>query len=438
MGSEAVSVSRFDPYVSSVEGMAAAALCSDSSWRPELSLSDLLDGQASVRLRETIPLWIRRKRGAFFSNSGLRSAALPSSPQGIGVRGPILDPAVGAGDLLIEVARHLPIDKDLTRTLRQWGELLHGRDIEPAFVRLAKARLVLLAASRGATANSGISDQLDDVLPEIKVGDGLDLLNDGWFGGYIVMNPPFTYRCAPEGAAWASGRTSLAAIFLAKVIEYAEPGTRLTAILPDVIRTGSRYDRLRSLVSDRLHTSAIETYGRFDAWTDVDVFILRGVVGDSTPSASSVQWWRWTAGERLGDRFDVCVGPVVPHRDPESGPMQPYLHARAIPLGGDFDVSHAEQRGFQKRLFSPPFIVVRRTSRPGDRLRGIGTLISGEGGVLVENHLIVLKPMDGSVDACRRVIDLLESMHTKQWLDERIRCRHLTVQALSEMPWFDS
>ena len=143
-------------------------------------------------------------------------------------------------------------------------------------------------------------------------------------------------------------------------------------------------------------------------------------------------------GAQLGDEFDVRVGPVVPHRDPESAPTKPYLHARAIPLGGDFDASHAEQRGFQKRLFRPPFVVVRRTSRPGDRSRGLGTVISEGGDVLVENHLIVLKPKGGSLDACHRLVGLLDSTHARQWLDERIRCRHLTVRSLSEMPLFDS
>ncbi len=436
MGTGSMSVSRFDSYVSSVEGMATGALRSASSGGPELPLSDLLDGQAGTNLRETVPLQARRARGAFFSSSGLRAAALAAWPTSIESASPFLDPAVGAGDLLIEVARHLPVEQDITLTLRKWAPLLHGRDVESAFVRLAKARLVLLAASRGAIAHGDGSAQLDDTLPGISVGDGLDLLNGGWAGGHIVMNPPFTYQPAPASVAWADGQTSTAALFLTAAVENARPGTRLTAILPDVVRTGSRYDRLRSLVAARLHASSVEVYGRFDAWTDIDVFILRGVIGDGTRGTSSVGWWRGTSGPTLSDKFDVRVGPVVPHRDPDSPRKHPYLHARAIPLGGDFDVSEAERRGYQQRMFTPPFVVVRRTSRPGDRSRGIGTVISGTEDVLVENHLVVLKPRDGSLDTCRRLVDLLGSARAKQWLDGRIRCRHLTVRALGEMPWF--
>ncbi len=435
-----VTVSTFESYVSSVEDQATAALASARIGRPALVQPDLLDGQAGNTLRETVPLNARRDCGAFFTGSTLRAVAFTSWT---GVAEPVLptlDPAVGAGDLLIEAAKVFPIDQDLTQTLRKWGELLHGRDVEPRFVRLCRARLVLLAASRGATA-VGVAPPppLSDVLPGIKVGDGLALLHRAHSAGHIVMNPPFTYRPASDSVTWGAGRTSLAAMFLGAAVESARPGTRLTAILPDVIRTGSRYDRLRSLVQSRLRVSSIEPYGRFDAWTDIDVFILRGVVADGGTDAPAVEWWDRPMGERVvGDKFDVHVGPVVPHRDSESGPSRPYLHARAIPLSGEFDVSSAEQRGFRKRLFRPPFVVVRRTSRPSDSSRGLGTMILGSQGALVENHLIVLKPKHGSLGACREVMALLDSTSAKQWLDERIRCRHLTVRAMSEMPWWTS
>ena len=438
MDSEAALLSRFEPYVASVEDLATAALRSSSTSRPEQADFDLLDGQVAVRLRDTTALNTRRSRGAFFSSTRLRSVALAEESPGGGARTATLDPAVGAGDLLIEVARRLPVSHDLVRTLQQWGLLLHGRDLEPVFVRLAKARLVMLAVSRGAKMNSDTTTGLDEFFPQIRVGDGLELLDSGCFGGHVVMNPPFTYHLADEGTAWASGRTNLAATFLAGFFDNAQPGTQLTAILPDVIRTGSRYARLRSLACERIHISSVEPFGRFDEWTDVDVFILRGTAREPQLTISDVQWWPNSSGETLGDRFDIHVGPVVPHRDSEYGDKHPYLHARSVPLGGDFDSSNADRRGYQRRLFRTPFVVVRRTSRPGDKSRGVGTVILGSQSVLVENHLIVLKPKDGSIGTCRRAADLLGSKYARQWLDDRIRCRHLTVRALRELPWFDS
>ena len=294
---------------------------------------------------------------------------------------------------------------------------------------------MLLAVARGAVAKVKSTDSLEAVLPEIKVGDGLELLASGWSGGHIVMNPPFTYRVASEGTSWASGRTSAAAIFLAAAVAGAQPGTWLTAILPDVIRAGSRYARLREFIGARLSVSSAMPYGQFDAWTDIDVFILRGVIEQTAVRDAATEWWHPTNGEQLGNKFDIHVGPVVPHRDQEPGRSYAYLRARDIPLGGEFDASHAERRGFQKRLFKPPFVVVRRTSRPGDKSRGLGTVIRGTESVLVENHLIVLKPKADSLDTCRRIVNMLDSARARKWLDNRIRCRHLTVRALSEMPW---
>ena len=434
----ALGMTSYDPYVSSVEDLAVAALDSSGSCRPALVSSELLDGQAGAVLRKSIPLEMRRKQGAFFSSSHLRAVALEPLQETSDSLGTYLDPAVGAGDLLIEVARQLPVQKDLGETLRFWGQLLHGRDLQPMFVRLAKARLVLLAVARGAVASTKNGDGLDDILPEIKVGDGLKLLAGGWSGTHIVMNPPFTYRQASEDINWASGQTSEAAMFLAAAVEGGEPGTHLTAILPDVIRAGSRYDQLRGVIGDRLHVITAKPYGQFDAWTDIDVFILRGVIEQREAGAAATQWWHRTDGECLGDKADISVGPVVPHRDQESEPSNPYLLARDIPLGGEFDVSQAERRGFQNRLFRPPFVVIRRTSRPGDKSRALGTLILGTGEVLVENHLIVIEPKDSSVDACHRILGVLASTHAREWLDNRIRCRHLTVRALNEMPWVES
>ncbi len=429
----------FEAYVASIEDRASAALVSAPEGSVLYGSDDLLDGQVSHKLREAIPLGVRRERGAFFTSSDLRSAALVAWPGTDGPSGPVLDPAVGAGDLLIEVAQSLPVFTGLDATLDFWGAQLHGRDIEPSFVRLAKARLALLAISRGAMPSAGPPLRLDDLFPGIAVGDGLDVLNDGWENGHILMNPPFGYHSPELAVEWAKGRTNMAASFLASAVEHSTAGTCLTAILPEVIRTGSRYGRLRAFVSERLRVIGVEPFGRFDSWTDVDVFTLRGVVTEATveEASGSVEWWQRSNGRRLGELFDVSVGSVVPHRDEESGEDHPYLQARQIPLGGEYDASEAEQRRFVSRLFEPPFVVVRRTSRPADRARGVGTLIEGSVGVLVENHLLVCKPKDGSIDSCRRAVAVLRSPESRAWLDQRIRCRHLTVGALREMPWLD-
>ena len=162
-------VSTFESYVSSVEDRATAALGVARVGQSTQVPLDLLDGQAAVALRETVPLKARRDTGAFFSSSDLRAAAFAACSEKTESAAPTLDPAVGAGDLLIEAAKALPIDPDLEQTLRHWGGLLHGRDIDPTFVRLTKARLVLLAFARGAgVIGSALPPTLSDVLPGIQ------------------------------------------------------------------------------------------------------------------------------------------------------------------------------------------------------------------------------------------------------------------------------
>ena len=433
-----MSTAPFRAYVSSVEALAIAALRGVKQTGLMFPLSDLLNGQAGDKLRETIPLQVRRELGAFFSGSKLRSAALVRGPSSPRVGQHILDPAMGAGDLLIEATHQLPADVDLAATLESWGGVLYGRDIHPDFVRLTKARLILAAVSRGAVPKGDHETTLENCFPGIQAGDGLELLDTDDTDGHIVMNPPFTHCDVPDGIDWTGGRTNSAAIFLARVVERARPGTIVSAILPDVIRTGSRYGRLRSAVTKRLDVFEIIPYGQFDQSTDVDVFILKGMIVGPSGDRSPFSWWRHTPGVTMGDHFTVSVGTVVPHRDLESQPLRNYLQAKAIPLGGKFQAADAEKRGFQQRTFSPPFVVVRRTSRPGDRSRGIGTMICGSTDVLVENHLIVLEPKDGSTTTCKRALNLLDSSSARDWLDNRIRCRHLTVGAIREIPWFRS
>jgi hypothetical protein len=40
------------------------------------------------------------------------------------------------------------------------------------------------------------------------------------------------------------------------------------------------------------------------------------------------------------------------------------------------------------------------------------------------------------VRTCRELLDILKDDQTTHWLDQRIRCRHLTVAALDELPWW--
>lgn len=80
-------------------------------------------------------------------------------------------------------------------------------------------------------------------------------------------------------------------------------------------------------------------------------------------------------------------------------------------------------------------MVIRRTSSPKDKYRASGAIISGKELVAVENHLIIIKPKNNTVKACNELLDLLKSESTNSFLNSRIRCRHLTVSAVKNIPY---
>ena len=122
-------------------------------------------------------------------------------------------------------------------------------------------------------------------------------------------------------------------------------------------------------------------------------------------SAPSAQWWQQPIGGCVGDMFDVHVGPVVPHRDVESGPNRDPTCTR----GQSRSVANSMWR-LRGEAASPVGCLARHSlwSSGGPRAPttaqgGLGTIIVGSQDVLVENHLIVLKPQDCSVDTCRQL-----------------------------------
>lgn len=216
-------------------------------------------------------------------------------------------------------------------------------------------------------------------------------------------------------------------------------GTTIVAILPDVLRTGSRYTKWRKTIEKCAKIEEIELLGRFDALTDVNIFICRLVIEETTIK-DRPSWWTSKANfnhspQKIGDYFEVRVGPVVPHRHPFEGFSYPYIHAHQLPSWKSVEAI-SEYRNFSGTTFLPPFVVVRRTSRPDDKYRAVGTIITGDTPVAVENHLIVLKPRSNALADCFRLLAVLQRNETNDWLNERICCRHLTVAALRELPWW--
>lgn len=428
---------QFASYVSNLENLLRSVVASGSGAGWESAIAAALDGGPAGELRRVVPLETMRSVGAFFTGSKLARCALRSALKTICADSTILDPSCGAGDLLVACARHLPTASSLARTLSLWGRHVIGRDLQPEFIRAAKIRLALTAIGRGVPTGKASLSNCEKIFPHIETRCGLSDHNALAAASHIVVNPPFTLVGAPEGCIWAAGKVNSAALFVQACLLNAKPGARIVAILPDVLRSGTRYRKWRELVESHCSVRRIAVYGQFDRWADVDVFILDAHISKPRKNQRSIQWQYPVdaSKERLSDRFSVSVGPVVSYRDPHRGPWFPFVISRNLPAWQT--VTHIPRhRRFSGRTLEPPLVVVRRTSRPGDKYRAVGTIIACKKPVAVENHLLVLQPHDGKVDTCTPLLSVLRNRRTNTWLDQRIRCRHLTVSSLRELPWW--
>jgi len=422
----------FSTYVGEIERLVGTVLSSGFDGL-QTQAAHTLDGEPGEALRESIDLDIRRTAGAFFSGSSLSNSLINTLVKPLDENSLILDPACGAGDLLLACSRRLPIAGSLPETLEAWGRQLFGLDLYPEFIRAARARLVLEAALRGRwKASPGLVD-IESWFPGIRVGDGLEIPEDLAEATHVVLNPPFSLIQTPRGVKWSSGQVSAAAVFMDRILAACEHGTDIAAILPDVLRSGTRYAKWRDHISKQATVRRVSIWGIFDPWADVDVFLLGVSIGGDSfepPMSAWVGSEEPTGGDTLKSIAKISVGSLVPHRHINRGQWHPYLYAQGLARWEKVDVASLPRKRFSGTVFAPPFIAVRRTSRPGDSGRAVGTVIIGDRPVAVENHLIVVRPNDASLDTCEEILTLLRSEATEQWLNHRIRCRHLTVRAL--------
>jgi len=396
-----------------------------------------LDGQASSALVNLVDINIRREYGIFFTH-GIFAKKVISPLSNILKNGPVVfDPTCGAGDLLIESAKYLPVKPTLISTLNLWGSLLYGLDLHQSLIDAAKYRLVLIAIIRGAKSN-GSTINLKAIFKNIRVADLIDNFETCNKADIIITNPPYI-KYKPSVTNESPRSTSMAGYIIDKIIENSKDGTKIVGVLPDVLRSGSSYVAWRNMVSRNLNYLTVKPQGRFDKNVDVDVFLLRGIIASNKKEKISSVWpdnfYVFTTNN-IGDYFEVCVGPVVPHRHISEGLWHAYIHARDCPpweqINSDRDMRKLR---FSGKVFKPPFVVIRRTSSPRDTRRAIATVVSGKRSVAVENHLIILTPKSSLLRDCKSLVKTLNSNAIDDFISKRNSCRHLTVQIVKNIPF---
>lgn len=426
----------FRPYVDTLAALFETA-AHEGLEAHDLQLQASLDGQPARELRSVYDADSLRNTGTYFTGSKLAQQLLKPYEKSLQKFACIVDPACGAGDLLVASARHLPSKSDVATTIREWGKQLVGFDVNNAFVDAARHRLALLALVRsGATHRTRRVSVLSEAFPHVRAGSGLQQWKLPTTGPMLILvNPPFSFSKADARCRWASGRVSLAASFLEKCLENAPRGSRILAILPDVLRTGTNYERWRWMISTKSRIRSVTVGRKFDAHTQVHVFLLELEVGGST-RRSTFAWARPAArcDRTVKDLFCLAVGAVVPFRLDGTGGWQEYADLSALPPWKTVTRLNRHVR-FGGATHRAPFVTIRRTSKSNSRYRCVGTLVTGKSRVAVENHLLVAIPRDKTVRTCKKLLALLRSAATTEWMDRRICCRHLTVSAVGDIPW---
>ncbi|MGK0472308.1 MAG: hypothetical protein ACJAR0_002789 [Candidatus Azotimanducaceae bacterium] len=385
-------------------------------------------------VRKLVSIATLRDAGSFFTPEDLSDHAISLICDDVCEKSIVVDPTVGSGNLLVSASKQLPVYSSLSETLRLWGRVLHGFDTQNELVICARIRLIFEAIRRGARPEDETLADLEALLSGIRQSDALEQMKFIGTATHVLLNPPYVLMELVD-CKWAKGSANSAAFFVDEVLQGMQPGAKFVGILPDVLRSGTRYKRWRERVSAFI-SGVVEVKGQFNSFTDVDVFVLHGdkVMSTVGLKTQDLEWLKPSIEDSVSKHFQISIGPLVSYRDPEEGPWAPYLNSRSISPWSVIDEVR-EKRRTRTRLVLPPFVVVKRTSRPNAGYRAIGAIVKGKASVALENHLIVLKPVKGGLKSCKKLIEVLKSSETNEFLDERIRCRHLTVGAVGEIPW---
>jgi hypothetical protein len=332
----------------------------------------------------------------------------------------VVDPACGTGNLLI------PASARLRALCDEVGEAqVRGFDLHQVFVDAARFRV---ASEIGKLPGPDTFVAYDFLRHSKTVVDAT----------HVVLNPPFIMIDKPPDANWANKRINAASLFVMQALEAMRVGSKLIALLPEVLRSGSTYSGWRREVEMRANHISVVPLGRFDALTNVDVFALYcDIALPHTPDESNL--WRPATDAphgTVGDHFDIRVGAVVPHRTPDGAARAPFLTANTAEPWTVVERVTVE-RAARARLDKGPFVAVRRTSSPKERERVRAVVVSDDRPIAVENHLIVLRPRSGRIEACLELMDALQDPRTSSFINDSIRCRHLTVGAIKSIPWWD-
>lgn len=177
----------------------------------------------------------RRRRGAFYTPPDLVDWVLDRALAGLAPGTPVLDPACGAGHFLVAAARRLGV------------RAVHGSDLDPEAVRIARERL----------AAEDPSVPAEHIAERVVVADGLTAWSGHRFGA-VVGNPPFLgqLRKRTSGQSEGSRRglgayTDTSAVFLHHALDLVEDGGVVALVQPLSVLAARDAGPVRAAVARR-------------------------------------------------------------------------------------------------------------------------------------------------------------------------------------------
>lgn len=403
------------------------------------------------------------------------------------------DPAAGGAAFLVPLARikvsawkKLGLaDGEIVRRLR---EHLIGREIEPDLAAIANALL-----RRMLVCEFQLAPKLVARLKLVKVGDSLDpSSSSGDKIDHELGNPPFLRlggldkRLArPIFGEIASGRVNLYALFVRRALAEVPIGGMIGYVIPASFLGGPEFESFRRRVlqlADVLVVDLIEKRSDvfLDAIQDACFIVLRrraDVLANPPASVAASGIfrrdgkflskdgahietngapWRLPGVELVRSStlkdwgYRATVGYLVANRQPKrlhkraAKGRYPLIWAKAITPEGAFNFERGaafKGYGWADAPADAPYVVrtacvaVQRTSSRGQKRRLnaapiIGAFVKRHGGVIAENHVILLVPNSPNAASPQSLAEALNNAAASAALDRVCGSASISVRLL--------
>ena len=413
------------------------------------------------------------------------------------VRHRLRDPAAGGAAFMVPLARLMASawrndgvgDEEIVERLSQ---RLEGREIDPDLATLANALLRRMLVDELEIAADTVGE-----LTLISTGDFLEGPEYGEpTADHEVGNPPFlrmAHRNLPAAADRysdiAAGRVNLYALFVRRGIDALPRGGVLGYVVPASFLGGPEFGLFRARVTELAEVLAIDIMEKrsavfLDAIQDTCFLLLRkrakALTAPPASTASSDALLRDGTRARRGEAeigagmapwklpggadhlpalmadwgYRGTIGYLVANRQSErlheerADGFLPLVWAKSITTDGRFDFDRGaafKGKGWTSAPPDAPYIIrsgcvaVQRTSSRGQRRRLAAAPISAEfvtehGGIVAENHVIILVPSGPDAAAPEDLAAALNLASVSDALNRVCGSASISVRLLESLP----